>query len=146
TRILLATGAHMATDDFPRPMTLTIGVLFILLGSVLMADRLGLVEIQSLFNYWPLVLVIFGLGLAADAFYKGPEGERGQRRSGHSMIAFWILMLMFFGVGHAERSRTAKASADGRVRLLAIMGGEEYVGTSDFAGGEMTSVMGGTML
>src|SRR5262245_18068463 len=54
--------------------------------------------------------------------------------------------MTIFAVGHAERSRTAKASSDGKVRLLAVMGGEEYVGTTDFGGGEMTAFMGGTVL
>ncbi len=44
---------------------LTFGVLFILAGTALLFERLGYLNAPEFFYYWPLALVIFGVGLLA---------------------------------------------------------------------------------
>lgn len=143
---------------------LTFGILFILAGTALLLDRLGYLNARDFFYYWPLALVIFGIGLLV---------QRGRQAmvSGSLMLVvgstlllqrlgilnvglreLWPVVLIAIGVVvlyNSFRSRGPEpvASSSGDPDILndgAFFGGvEKKVDSHHFRGGEAFAIFGG---
>ena len=132
------------------------------LGVLLTLDNLGLMEIDHLFDYWPVLLIMLGLG---HILQPGRD-----RRLGAGLLwlvigsmlllntldlwAFnvwdlWPLLLVLFGVQMLWRAVTR-----GRTRVdpedsaffdaTAVMGGvQRHISCDDFQGGDATALLGG---
>lgn len=62
------------------------GLLFILAGSLLLLDRLDIFYVDSLWHYWPLVLVVLGMNKMID-YESGKQFSSG---CWMVMIGFWL--------------------------------------------------------
>ena len=139
------------TVDQPRvrvTTNLAFGICLILLGTVLILDRLQLVQAREVLRFWPISFVLVGIALVVQSFQR-PDTTPGAKRDdfafGHVMV--WVLIWTFAwtnfspnGFSALSSSRTDTANG---VDLVAIMGRDHRViNTPEFRGGQMTSVMG----
>lgn len=122
---------------------LAIGLCFILLGAALLLDRLGLVDLARALPFWPLALVLIGLGMIVQALRR-PTGERSDFPVG----AVFVLVLVGLFVSHAldGRSTAARSATADQVRVSAIFSGRRANVEDVFREAHLTSVMGGTVL
>jgi predicted membrane protein len=139
------------TADQPRvrvTTNLAFGICLILLGTVLILDRLQLVQARELLRFWPVALVLIGLALVVQSFQR-PDPATGAKREelGFGQVMFWVLIWTFAwtamssnGFSGLSRTRTDTATD---VDIVAIMGRDSRVITApEFRGGQMTSLMG----
>ena len=71
------------TADEPRvrvTTNLAFGICLILLGSVLILDRLQLVAASELLRFWPIGLVLFGIAMVIQSFQRVEAGRGATRR------------------------------------------------------------------
>ncbi|MCU0226028.1 MAG: cell wall-active antibiotics response protein [Bryobacterales bacterium] len=143
---------------------LTFGLLFIIAGSALLLDRLGYLDAGQIFYYWPLALVIFGVGLLV-------QRRRQAVVSGGLLLVvgsvlllqrvgllslglreLWPVVLIVIGVvvlfnSFRSRSPEPAGSPSGNPDVLndgAFFGGvEKKVDSHNFRGGEAFAIFGG---
>jgi hypothetical protein len=122
---------------------LAIGLCFVLLGVALLLDRLGLFDVARALHFWPLALVLIGLGLIVQAI-RGRTGDRSDFPVG----AVFVLILVGLFVSHAldGRSTAARSATPEQVRVSAIFSGRRASVEDVFRQAHVTSVMGGTVL
>jgi hypothetical protein len=138
------------TADEPRlrvTTNLAFGICLILLGSVLILDRLQLVEARQVLRFWPVALVLFGVTLVMQSFQR-PDTTPGAKRDDMALgtVIFWALMLIFvwrFTPNGISGLSTARSDTATNVDIVAIMGRDHRViDAPEFRGGQMTSVIG----
>jgi hypothetical protein len=122
---------------------LAIGLCFVLLGVALLLDRLGLFDVARALHFWPLALVLIGLGMIVQAI-RGRTGERSDFPVG----AVFVLILIGLFVSHAldGRGTAARSATPDQVRVSAIFSGRRANVQDVFREAHVTSVMGGTVL
>lgn len=142
------------------------GALFILVGTVLLLDRLGFVDSRVIFQYWPAILLASGLGmlfrrdrqaLVAGSVLSLVGGVLLARRMGITDLGLWDLwpvVLIAIGVVvlyNSLRVRNSPPRASdaqrGNPNILndgAFFGGvEKQVESDNFQGGEAFAIFGG---
>jgi predicted membrane protein len=153
----------------PRPSPhltgrLMVGVILLGLGALFLLDSLDLLDAGRFRDYWPVLLIMWGIGNVLDH-------DRGKRGWGLILVAvgsifllrnlhllyipwraFWPVVLVVLGGNLIWRSlrrprqilpRDA-ATASGVLSEFAIMGGGgRTVRSREFRGGELTALMGG---
>ena len=124
---------------------LVVGLCFIALGALLLADRLGLLQIQNALEFWPIALILLGGSLIVQSMRTDPAA--GPARPFPVGAVIWLVLLGLFFSNVFERRGDA-TGGDGRnqVHLFAVMSGDRKSPNDTFRGAEMTSVMGGTVL
>ena len=139
------------TVDQPRlrvTTNLAFGICLILLGTVLILDRLQLVQAREVLRFWPIALVLIGVALVAQSFQR-PDDTTGARREELSLgtLMFWVLFSVFVwngfslnGFSALSRSRTETST---NAVVVGILGRDHRViNSNEFRGGQMTSIMG----
>lgn len=142
------------------------GGLLILFGLLFTLDNLGVLDAGSVFDYWPVILIVLGLVKVLQ-----PRHER-ERTAGYVLLAlgaffllqvfaFWhirfawpILLvvlggfLVWRGIRRQPPPGEASALAPGSLQHdFAFMGGvHRVVETSDYRGGDATAIMGAVEL
>ncbi len=143
---------------------LTFGVLFILAGTALLLDRLGYLNAREIFYYWPLALVIFGIGLLVRRGRQAVVSGCVLLVAGSVLLLqrlgllnvglreLWPVVLIAIGVVvlyNSLRSRALEpvSSPSGNPDVLndgAFFGGvEKKVDSHNFRGGEAFAIFGG---
>lgn len=129
---------------------LVVGLGIMLLGILLILDRLGLVEAREVLRFWPVLLVIFGASVVMQALRANADHPpRDSEGSIVSVPLVALLVIVFLLASHAERRRDIAAGhATGETAsLLAVMGRDHRASVAKrFRGGEMTTIMGRTHL
>jgi predicted membrane protein len=142
------------------------GAIFILVGLVFLLDHLGIIAIGNPWRFWPMILVLTGLGnfmarrqawglLLMFAGVVLQLNELGITHFGWN--TFWPMMLIAFGLfvmwGSLQWSSkpavSTSAAGDPRTTLneAVVFGGLERRMTSkDFQGGDITAIFGGIEL
>lgn len=163
-------GFHKPRSRQCNPLfsaNLVFGVLFIVAGAALMLDRLGYMNAREFFYYWPVVLVIFGVGLLARRGRQAAISGSLLTVAGSVLLLqrlgilniglreLWPLVLIAIGIVvlyNSLRSRTGEvpAGSSGNPDVLndgAFFGGvEKKVQSERFQGGEVFAVFGGVEL
>jgi predicted membrane protein len=141
------------------------GGLLILFGLLFMLDNLGVLNAESVFDYWPVILIVIGLVKVLQ-----PRHE-GERTFGYVLLALgaffllqvfafwnirfgWPIVLVVLGGFLVWRGirrpppGEASALAPGSLQHdFAFMGGvHRVVETSDYRGGDATAIMGAVEL
>jgi predicted membrane protein len=143
---------------------LLFGILLVVAGTVLLLDRMEILEAREWLRYWPLVLVAIGIGQLIQS--QGPIG----RVLGGILVAVgvlfqldqlgdirfhlhdaWPLLIVAFGLLLAwraiEESRGGYQSGGAPISVLkhwAVFGGVHLAVTAqNFQGGEVLAVFGG---
>jgi hypothetical protein len=123
---------------------LALGICLVFLGTALALDRLGVMEAHQLLRFWPLGIVLLGLGLVIQALRPATDGggvpHQRTIQPGH-IIAIVVIGIIF---SHTlQRTETMRQVSDQTVDVLAVMGRHERVSSaSQFRGGQVTAVMG----
>jgi len=124
---------------------LVIGLFIMLIGVALVLDRLNLVAMAQVVQFWPVILILLGLAVMVQAIFGTSDGARRV-----DVPIGPVILIVFFGLvaTHALNRRTAAESAgDDEVAMFALVGGERrLVANRPFAGGEITAIMGDARL
>lgn len=127
---------------------LVVGLSIMLLGVVLMLDRLGVVDFMSILRFWPILLILFGASVVFQAWHGGTGAAERDRPIVSPGLVF-VLVIAFLLVTQAQR-RSAEGPTDtdaSTASLFALMARDSRTNHSpDFRGGEMTTIMGRTEL
>ena len=133
---------------------LTMGVLFTL-------DNLEMVDAGALWDYWPIVFVVFGLAKLAEAQRGGSwVGGSAFVLLGGLWIAYnievidihpfdlWPLLLIVGGLHLVRRAmsperKRSKSGTDNQSAFAFCSGVSRSIGNKDFKRGDYTAVMGG---
>lgn len=133
------------TADEPRVRVntnLAFGICLILLGAVLILDRLQLANAgELLMRYWPVALMLFGAALVIQSFQRvEPVEARQNFNAGNifALVIFSILISQAFSRGVTSRTETAET-----IDVVAVMSRHERVSAGPvFRRGEVTSIWG----
>ena len=121
-----------------------VGFCIMMLGFLLILDKLGMVDAARALQFWPAALILFGAALILQAL-RGADAAEGGGRFPVGAVIWLVLLGVFFTNVFERRGDAARGSAD--VNLFAVMSKDERVSPAEeFRGGEMTSIMGGTQL
>ena len=139
----------MTADTAEQPRirvttNLAFGICLILLGSVLILDRLQLVDAVQLLRFWPAGLVLFGIALVIQSFQRADTTQTTRSRQdfnlGHVML--WVIFGLMFSQGFS-RSVVVRTDSSETARVFAIMSRHEQVSSAPvFRSAEMTTIMG----
>jgi predicted membrane protein len=139
------------TADQPRvrvTTNLAFGICLILLGTVLILDRLQLVQASELLRFWPVALVLIGLALVVQSFQR-PDTTTGAKREELSLgtVVFWLLISVFvwngFSLNGFSALSTSRTETATNAVVVGILGRDHRViNSAEFRGGQMTSIMG----
>lgn len=150
-------------DRQPVTPQLVLGAFLLLLGALFLLDNLDVLESERFLEYWPVILIAFGLAKAAQS--RGTPG-RGWgvliALAGIALLAdqldlvrfdiweFWPLALVALGASMvwkaigAGRGAVVQGDPSEVLRAVAILSGLERTSTSQaFRGGELTAIAGG---
>lgn len=142
------------------------GVIVVLIGLAFLLDNLGYISIDSLWRYWPLLLVLAGVlnftsrhrAWGAFLVLGGILLQLNQLGKIHfGWAQFWptaLIVLGFFLIwgsleGRSKGAISSSAGGDPRTTLneAVVFGGLERRMTSqDFQGGDVTAIFGGVEL
>lgn len=131
---------------------LVVGCSIMLLGLVLILDRLGLVQARELLRFWPVLLIVFGASVVVQALGGGAAGATSpDSRDGQTdtlpLVALLVVVFLFVSYVEGRRAREPGSAAAGTASVFAMMGRDEQTAPAHpFRGGEMTTIMGRTHL
>lgn len=135
------------TADQPRlrvTTNLAFGICLILLGTVLILDRLQILAAAQLLRLWPIALVLVGLAMVVQSFQGGDAAAsaRGDMRLGH--VVFWVFIAAIFWNGLPNDGIVrSDSSVSERPSVVALLGRHRQISsTPRFRGAEVTSIMG----
>ncbi len=139
------------------------GAMIFLIGVAFLLDHLGFLHVGSIFNFWPMILVAFGIShlfapsnrawgvilIAIGAVFQ--LNNLGIMH--HGIGDLWPFAIIFVGVilmwNALKPPVVANVSGDTSdvIEAVAVFGGtERRIGSSNFRGGRVTSVFGGVEL
>jgi hypothetical protein len=139
---------------------LMFGFFLAAVGVVFTLDNLDLVDSGDVFYYWPVMLLLLGIGLVLSSASAGEAvgGAIWMLIGGglllyrldvipYSLWDFWPLVLVLFGglmVFRAVRPRVVGADENSTVHAFAMMSGvTRKIASVAFEGGSLTAIMGG---
>lgn len=130
---------------------LVIGIVITLVGSVLVLDRLGLLEFQRALQLWPVLVMLFGISVIIQALRPPSEGADSQWQRpivGPGLVLFLVVISVFGWRTQARRAADGEPKGtDQTMSLVGIMGEDaRLVSAPDFGRANMLSVMGSTRL
>jgi hypothetical protein len=145
---------------------LVVGICITLVGSLLMLDRMGILDTQGILRFWPAAVIAVGAVMVAQA----SDGSGTTRGWVLVFVGSWLLfgtlgamrlrpwefiwptILILIGTNLVMQTirrgqQTVKGDTSGQFSLFAVMGGaaRRWDGSA-FRGGEMTAFMGGCEL
>jgi predicted membrane protein len=152
-----AAGATMRTRVLP-------GLILVIIGTVFLLDHMGILQINHLWKYWPVILIVVGamqflesrnrmggvlLMLVGCAFLLGTLGYLRL-----TMADLWPVILIAIGLGliwsRFQVPNLAIPSAPGgpdKVNAIAMFGGvERRISTQNLTGGTVQAIFGGVEL
>jgi hypothetical protein len=122
---------------------IAVGFCILLLGVFLVLDRLDVISATDTLRFWPVGLIIIGLGVMMGA----ARGD-GARR-GSSVPWGAVLLLLIVGLGGTrvlERRAAAQQEPASSMSLFAMLGGDKRTAGDGFTGASITAVLGGAHL
>jgi hypothetical protein len=121
---------------------MVVGLCFMLLGGVLVLDKLGMLDAGEALQFWPIGLVLLGGSLMVQSMRAPVDGKRRTDFPFGGIV--WLVLLGLFFTWTFER----RSAADGgdTTNLFALMSDDQHIPQDAFHGGTMTSLMGGTTL
>jgi hypothetical protein len=140
------------TADQPRvtvTSNLAFGICLILLGTVLVLDRLQMLDAREILSrYWPVALMLFGAALVMQSFQRpGATPAAAEQPIGLGGIIIWTIVAVVVWNGFTAHNERLSTGSNETVSLFAVMSRHNQVASAPvFRGGHMTAVMGRTDL
>lgn len=139
---------------------LVIGIALLILGTLATLDTLDVLDAEQYFDYWPLALIAIGIVQLLESHASRFGGAIWIVIGGWILLYnlgyidisiwnLWPLLIVLLGVRLVIRSFRGPSSwpptsGANRISILALMSGNVRKTTaSDFAGGDITAIMGG---
>jgi hypothetical protein len=126
------------------------GLFFVLGGAWWLAGVSGWISLE---RTWPLLFVALGLSIMFQSLtsgtpaYETSPGVRDRHRSGMPLLLVAILIGAAVSAGIGRHSYADDASHGGVLRVYSVIGGSNtHVRRSNFTGGEVVSIMGGSLV
>jgi hypothetical protein len=134
------------TADAPHlrvTTNLALGICLILLGTVLILDRLGLVPASQVLRFWPIGLVLFGAAMVIQSFQGVDTSSAVPRQNaGLGHVIIWVIIALAFSQGFS-RGVTVRTDSSETASVVAVMGRHQQVSSApDFRSAEVTTIMG----
>ena len=135
------------TADAPRvrvTTNLALGICLILLGTVLILDRMQLVDASQLLRFWPVGLVIFGAALVMQSFQRADATQPAHRHDGFNAghVIVWVIIALLFSQGFS-RGVTVRTDSSETANVVAVMSRHQRISSASvFRAAEMTTIMG----
>jgi hypothetical protein len=135
------------TADVPRvrvTTNLALGICLILFGTVLILDRMQLVDARELLQFWPVGLVLFGAALVIQSFQRTdtaqPPRAHDSVNLGH--VIFWVIIATFAWNGFSPGA-TVRTDSSEKANVVAVMSRHQQISNAPvFRAAEMTTIMG----
>lgn len=125
---------------------MALGLIVIAFGIGLLLDRAGVAASGVIFRFWPLGLVLIGLGVIVQASAPIEPGDARKPLQFPLGAAFWLVVLGFT-FSHVSERRAAAQPGSGQLHVFAIMSGDRRTVIDEpFTGGDSTAVMGGSQI
>ena len=125
---------------------LVVGIAITIAGTVLLLDRLGLLEVQQVLHLWPVLLTLFGVSIVVQAWKGGTtsaNADAGRPIVGPGFVLFLVIATVLATRVDGRRFTPSGSPTDADIFMVGIMGRDERVNVSPaFRGAEMTTVMG----
>ena len=132
------------TVDEPRvrvTTNLALGICLILLGTVLILDRLRLVPASQLLRFWPIGLVLFGVAMVIQSFQRGDASDGTATRqdfNAGARVRLGDLSRSCCRRG-SRRGVTTRTDSSETASVVAVMGRHQQISSAPvFRGGEVT--------
>ncbi|MGB7437969.1 MAG: DUF5668 domain-containing protein [Candidatus Acidiferrum sp.] len=138
------------------------GLLLVIIGTLILLDHMGIVQVHNLWSFWPVILIVVGLLRLLESCNRVIGvllmlvgtlfllSNLGYLRL--SAADFWPIVLIAIGVGlmwsrfQLPKISTAPGGPD-KVNATAMFGGvERRVSTANFQGGTVQAIFGGVEL
>jgi hypothetical protein len=122
-----------------------VGAGFILLGLVLLLDRMDVVDARALLPFWPVLLILFGASVAAQALAgsRTTSGEGSRQADTLPLVVLLVLTFIFVSHVEARRDRPAAPAGTHAASLFTVMGrGVHVAPAGTLHGGEVTTLIG----
>jgi hypothetical protein len=119
-----------------------VGFCILLLGVVLVLDRLDVISATETLRFWPVGLIIIGLGVMMGA-------ARGDPQLRSSVPWGAVILLLIVGLGGTrvlERRAAAQQQPASSMSLFAMLGGDKRTAEPGVTGASITAVLGGAHL
>lgn len=155
--------------------SLLVGLIIAGIGVLLLLENLGVVYVEDVWRYWPVILIVMGISRAASCYGMGGRVWGGMLVLGGTVFLlsnlgfirgdvwrfFWPVILIGIGIamlGRAfeRRAQLAKGTAinsgvgrstDSTLNEWAIFGGaRRRVESQEFQGGDVLAIFGGVEL
>lgn len=169
------TGMNRTAHRAPVAHGVVPGIILILIGAIFLLDHMGIVHVDSLWRFWPMILILVGLSkltrageqvLGIGFIIVGALLQLHElNHFGLSWGAIWPLILIFVGLSliwnrYESRQLFLKGAGNvgpgsiasggdvrNTVNEYAMFGGaERKIKVSDFRGGNVTAIFGGVNL
>lgn len=124
---------------------LVIGIAIMALGILLTLDRLGLM-VFDLFNYWPILLVLFGASVAVQALRRPDPNRPPQKPIVSPGFVILIIIIAVLASSGLRVHRLGASDTDG-VNVFGAMGSSRHTSLdADFDHARVGSLMGRSTL
>lgn len=121
---------------------LALGICLILLGTVLILDRLGLMPASQLLRFWPIGLVLFGIAMVVQSFQRVDPTSAPREHDGLGHALIWVIfsIVVWTGFSHGTTVRTDSSET---ANVVAVISRHHLVSNAAiFRSAEMTTIMG----
>ena len=132
----------MTTGARANSHHVAVGFCILLLGILLVLDRLGVVGAEYTLRYWPVGLIIIGGSVMLQAF----RGEPTTRSSVPWGAIAWLFILGMVLTHVFERRAGARENDSADTSIFAVMSGSSRTPKGVFKQADITTVMGGARL
>ena len=117
---------------------LAFGICLILLGTVLILDRLQLVDASQILRYWPVALVLFGVALVIQSFQRADaaHGRDRDRISTSAHVIVWVIFAAHDVAGVLARRHRSRTDSSETASVVAVMSRHQQISSAPvFRGG-----------
>jgi hypothetical protein len=122
---------------------LALGICLILLGTILILDRLGLMPASQLLRFWPIGLVLFGIAMVIQSFQRVDPASTAPREHdglGHALV--WVIVSLVVWNGFSLGTTVRTDSSD-TANVVAVMSRHQRISNAAvFRSAEVTTIIG----
>lgn len=114
-------------EEKDRSGGIAMGLVLILIGALFLADRFNLMDLGDVWDYWPLLLIAYGVV----KLVTGRNGEAVGSGITWTLFGLWFLavQLDWYGLTYADSWPIALVAVGGGMVVRALIGDRTWGGT-----------------